>query len=75
MNRPLPLIAGLLGVPFLAVAAKYWFAPSSGLPSLFAGFKAGSAYIAVKHVNGSLIITLSLFAFSWLQSRRRVPGV
>ena len=27
MNRPLPLIAGLLGVLFLAIAATYWLVP------------------------------------------------
>ena len=32
MNRPLPLIAGLLGVLFLAIAALYWFVPA-GRPS------------------------------------------
>jgi hypothetical protein len=74
MNRPLPLIAGLLGVLFLAVAAMYWFVPANGLPSFFPGFKAGSAHVAVKHAIGSLVIALALFAFAWLQSRRRPPG-
>ena len=74
INRPLPLIAGLLGLLFLAVAAMYWFVPASGLPSFFPGFKAGSGHIAVKHAIGSLVIALVLFAFAWLQSRRRAPG-
>jgi hypothetical protein len=75
MNRPLPLIAGLLGVLFLAIAAIYWFVPAGGLPSFFPGFKPDSTHIAVKHAIGSLIIALVLFAFAWLQSRRRAPGV
>ena len=33
------------------------------------------AKAAVKHAIGSLIIALVLFAFVWLQSRRRAPGV
>ena len=74
MNRPVPLIAGLLGVLFLAVAAMYWFVPASGLPLFFPGFKAGSAHIAGKHAIGSLIIALVLFTFAWLQIRRRAPG-
>ena len=73
MNRPVPLIAGLLGVLFLA-AAMYWFVPASSLPSFFPGFKAGSAHIAVKHAIGSLVIALILFAFAWLQSKRRAVG-
>ena len=60
MIRPVPLIAGLLGVLFLTVAAIYWFVPADGLPSFFSGFKAGSAHIAVKHAIGSLIIALVL---------------
>jgi hypothetical protein len=68
MNRPLPLIAGLLGVLFLAVV------PASGLPSFFPGFKAASDHIAVKQAIGSLVIALILFAFTWLQSRRTAPG-
>ena len=75
MNRTPPLIAGLFGVLFLAVAAMYWLVPASGLPSFFPGFKAGSDHIAVKHAIGSLVIALALFAFAWLQSRRRAPGV
>jgi hypothetical protein len=75
MNRPLPLIAGLLGVLFLVIAAMYWFVPAGGLPSFFPGFKPDSAHIAAKHAIGSLIIALVLFAFAWLQSRRRGPGV
>jgi hypothetical protein len=75
MNRPLPLIAGLLGVLFLAAAAMYWFVPAGGLPSFFPGFKPGSDHIAVKHAIGSLVIALVLFALAWLQSRRRAPGI
>ena len=70
MNRPLPLIAGLLGVLFLAIAAMYWFVPASGLPSFIPGFKADSAQIHVKHAIGSLVIALALFAFAWLQGSR-----
>jgi hypothetical protein len=74
MNRTLPLIAGLLGVLFLAIAAMYWFVPVSSLPSFVPGFKAGSAHIAFKHAIGSLVIALVVLAFAWLQGRRRAPG-
>jgi len=74
VNRPLPLIAGLLGVFFLAIAAMYWFVPAGGLPSFFPGFKAGSAHIAGKHAISSLIIALVLFTFAWLLIRRSAPS-
>jgi hypothetical protein len=54
MNRPLPLIAGLLGVLFLVGAAWYSFGvPHHPLRAIV-----------------SLIIALGLFAFAWFQSRR-----
>jgi hypothetical protein len=67
MNRPLPLIAGLLGVLFLAVAATYWLVPVGSLPSFFPGFEAGSDHIAGHHAIRSLIIALFLLIFAWLQ--------
>ena len=70
MTRPLPLIAGLLGVVFLAIAAMYWSIPAGGLPSFVPGFEAGGGHIHVKHGIGSLVIALALFAFAWFQSRR-----
>ena len=74
MNQPLTMIAGLLGVLFLAVAATYWLVPVGRLPSFFPGFEAGSAHIAGKHAIGSLIIALVLFTFAWLQIRRNAPS-
>ena len=69
MNRPLPLIAGILGVLFLAGAAMYWFVPA-GVDQA-----SGVSYFHVKRAIVSLIIALVLFAFAWFQSRRRGSGV
>jgi hypothetical protein len=74
MNRSLPLIAGLLGVLFLAVAATYWLVPVGSLPSFFPGFKAGSDHIARHHAIGSLIIALILFTFACIQINRNTPA-
>jgi hypothetical protein len=71
MNRPLPLIAGLFRVPFLALAAAYWFIPAGDLPSVpGGGFVAGSTQIHFKRAIVSLIMALVLFAFAWLQGTR-----
>ncbi|MBV9287889.1 MAG: hypothetical protein JO288_08705 [Hyphomicrobiales bacterium] len=70
MSRPLPLIAGLLGVVFLVAAAMYWFVPAGSLPSFFPGFEAGSDHIHHRHGIVSLVIALVLFAFAWLQTRQ-----
>jgi len=70
MTRPLPLIAGLLGIVFLALAVLYWLVPAGSLPSFLPGFEAGGDRVHLKHAIGSLVIALVLFAFSWFQSRR-----
>lgn len=70
MTRPLPLIAGLLGVVFLALAALYWFVPAGSLPSFLPGFEAGGDQVHLKHGIGSLVIALALFAFAWSQGGR-----
>jgi hypothetical protein len=67
MTKPLPLIAGLLGVVFLALAAVYWLIPAGSLPAFLPGFDAGSAHVHSRHALGSLIVALVLFAFAWLQ--------
>jgi hypothetical protein len=67
MSRPLPLIAGLLGVVFIAGAVMYWFVPASVNPTT------GVPYFHVHRAIISLVIALVLFAFAWLQSRRG-PG-
>jgi len=67
MTKPLPLIAGLLGVLFLALAVVYWITPAGGLPGFLPGFEAGGEHVHVKHALGALVIAIVLFAFAWLQ--------
>jgi hypothetical protein len=69
MTRPLPLIAGLLGVVFLVLAAVYWLVPSGSLPSFLPGFEAGSDHVHLKHAFASLIVALVLFAVAWFSGR------
>jgi hypothetical protein len=71
MMKPLPLIAGILGLVFLALAAVYWLTPAGSLPSFLPGFEAGSLHTHVRHGFGSLIIALALIAFAWFESARQ----
>lgn len=71
MTRPMPLIAGILGVLFVALAVVYWLTPAESLPSFLPGFKAGDAAIHVKHALGSLVIGIVLLVLAWLQGARR----
>ncbi len=67
MTKPAPLIAGILGLVFLALAAVYCLTPAGGLPSFLPGFEAGSDHIHVTHALGSLVVALILFAIAWFQ--------
>ncbi len=73
MTRPLPLIAGLLGVVFLALAVLYWLTPAGELPSFLPGFKVGAESVHVRHALGSLVIAIVLIAFAWFQGASKRP--
>ena len=70
MNKRLALLAGFLGIVFIAVALMYWLTPAGSLPAFFPGFEAGSSHVHVRHALGSLLLALGLFAFAWFQSAR-----
>lgn len=69
--RALPLIAGILGIVFLALAAYYWSTPAGELPAFLPGFKAGGPDVHVKHALGSLVIGLALIGVAWYDGGRR----
>lgn len=71
MTRPPPLLVGLLGVVFLALAAVYWLTPAGSLPSFLPGFEAGADRVHVTHAIVSLVVALALFVFAWFQSTER----
>jgi hypothetical protein len=70
MNKPLPIVAALLGTLFVAVAAFYWLTPAGSLPTFFPGFKAGSDHVHARHALGSLVLAHGLFALAWFESAR-----
>jgi hypothetical protein len=67
MTKPLPLIAGILGVVFLALAALYGLTPAGSLPTFIPGYEAGSDHVHMTHALVSLIVALLLFVFAWFQ--------
>jgi hypothetical protein len=67
MTKPVPLIAGILGVVFLALAALYGLTPAGSLPAFIPGFEAGSDHVHMTHALVSLIVALLLFVFAWFQ--------
>lgn len=71
MDKPLVIIATLVGVVLVIVAAVYAIEPASGLPGFFPGHAAGDAGHHYKHAIGALILGLAFFAFAWFQSKPR----
>jgi hypothetical protein len=67
MTKPVPLIAGLLGLVFLALAILYGLTPAGSLPAFIPGSEAGSEHVHVTHALVSLVVALALFAFAWFQ--------
>jgi hypothetical protein len=70
MTRPVPLIAAILGVVFLALAVLYRLTPAGSLPGFVPGFEAGSDHVHLTHALVSLIVALVLFALAWFQRAR-----
>jgi hypothetical protein len=66
-NRPLVLIAAVLGVIFLLLACVYWFVPAGSLPHFMPGFVDGSTHVHVKHGFVALVLALALLGFAWVK--------
>jgi hypothetical protein len=66
INRPVVLIAAVLGVIFLLLACVYWFVPAGSLPHFMPGFVDGASHVHVKHGFVAFILALALFGFAWI---------
>ena len=67
MNKPLVLIAAILGVVFLLLACAYWFVPAGSLPAFMPGFVEDSTHVHVKHGLIALMLALALLGFAWVK--------
>jgi ammonia channel protein AmtB len=67
MNKPLVLIAAILGIVFLVLACVYWFVPAGSLPTFMPGFAEGSTHVHVKHGLVALVLVLALLGFAWVK--------
>ena len=65
MMRPVPLIAGWLGVVFLVLAGVYFIEPAGSLPSFLPGFEPGGTHIHVTHGIGALVFGIILLGVAW----------
>ena len=71
MERPLSLIAMILGAAFILLALMYCLTPANGLPSLVPGYDPAVTKVHYKHGVGALIVGLGFLAFAWVSRQRR----
>lgn len=70
MTRPVPLIAGILGLLALLLAVVYALVPAGSLPGFIPGFQAGSDHIHTSHALGSFVVAIVLLVVAWFLGRR-----
>jgi hypothetical protein len=72
-DRPLVLVAVVIGIALIVVAIVYWAEPAKSLPSFFPGHQAGSNHHHLKHGIASFLVGLACLAYAWFQSGPRRP--
>jgi len=72
MNKPLVIIAAILGIVFLGLAYIYFTTPASSLPSFFPGHETTiTTHVHYKHGIGTLLLGVACFIFAWFQSGKK----
>jgi hypothetical protein len=67
MNKPLVVIAAILGIALIVLACVYWLVPAGSLPTFMPGFVEGSTHVHVKHGLVALLLALALLGFAWVK--------
>jgi hypothetical protein len=71
MNKPLVIVAVILGILLLVASVIYFIEPASSLPAFFPGHTAGMSAHHYKHGIGALLLGLACFVFAWFQSGKK----
>jgi uncharacterized membrane-anchored protein YitT (DUF2179 family) len=71
MNKPLVIVAVILGIIFLVLAYVYFTTAASALPAFLPGHQAGLMTHHYKHGIGTLILGIACFIFAWFQSGKK----
>lgn len=71
MNKPLVLIAIILGLVFIIASVVYFIEPARFLPSFFPGYDRSLMAHHYKHGIGSFILGIACFVFAWFQSGKK----
>jgi hypothetical protein len=73
-NRPLALLAIIVGLALIALAIVYWAEPARSLPSWIPGHESGSSHHHVKHGIASFLVGLACLVYAWFQTGTRSRG-
>lgn len=71
MNKPIVILAVIVGIIFVIVAIIYFLEPARALPQFFPGYDSKLSQHHYKHGIGSLLLGLACFAFGWFQSGKK----
>ncbi len=71
MNKPLIILAVVVGIIFLGIAGIYFVTPANHLPHFFPGFDSTLTKTHYKHGIGALVIAIAAFIFAWFQSGKK----
>lgn len=68
MNKPVVIVAIVVGILLLVTAGFYFVEPAKSLPAFFPGHDAALVKHHYTHGVGALVLALGAFAFAWFQS-------
>lgn len=71
MNKPIVILAIVLGVLCVFLAGIYFIQPASSLPHFIPGYEPGLMKHHTTHGIGSLLLGLAFFVFAWFQSGKK----
>ena len=71
MNKPLVIVAALVGIVLVVAAVIYFSMPASSLPNFFPGYESGLSTHHYKHGIGALLLGIGCFIFAWFQSGKK----
>ena len=71
MNKPLIILAIIVGLVLIGVAIVYFLTPARFLPNFFPGYDRSLMSHHYKHGVGSAILGVACFIFAWFQSGKK----
>lgn len=71
MNKPLVVIAVVLGIIFVVLSIVYFMEPARNLPAFFPGYDKTLLKHHYTHGIASLFLGLACFVFAWFQTGKK----